>query len=217
MEHASPRVVRGPARLLRGWAGASAMTLLAALFHTAASPGHGAPGPGLLLASTVLAAPLCTALAGRALSLWRTVAAVSGAQGLFHALYGLSHGGHSVAAASAEHAGHLGRATAGGAPLLAVVPGPASAGAPTDAGAAMLAAHLVAAILTVAVLRWGERAVVALAERVLETTLILWASAPVPAPARPAGRPAPRAAGPVESLLVLSTPGLRGPPFALAA
>ena len=41
LEDPRPRVVRGPARLARGWAGALAMTALAALFHTAAEPGHG--------------------------------------------------------------------------------------------------------------------------------------------------------------------------------
>ncbi|MBN6761490.1 hypothetical protein JRF79_11255, partial [Micrococcus luteus] len=71
LEDAPPRVVRGPARLARGWAGALAMTALAALFHTAAEPGHGFPEAGVVAFAAVLAAPLCTALAGRALSLWR--------------------------------------------------------------------------------------------------------------------------------------------------
>ena len=40
--HPAPgRVVRGPARLARGVAGALAMTVLAALFHAAAVPGAG--------------------------------------------------------------------------------------------------------------------------------------------------------------------------------
>ena len=90
LEDAPPRVVRGPARLVRGWAGALAMTALAALFHTAAEPGHGFPEVGVVAFAAVLAAPLCTALAGRALSLWRTAAAVAIAQGLFHVLYGLA-------------------------------------------------------------------------------------------------------------------------------
>ena len=94
LEDPRPRVVRGPARLARGWAGALAMTALAALFHTAAEPGHGFPEVGVVAFAAVLAAPLCTALAGRALSLWRTAAAVAIAQGLFHVLYGLAAGGH---------------------------------------------------------------------------------------------------------------------------
>ena len=42
-----------------------AMTALAALFHTAAEPGHGFPEVGVVAFAAVLAAPLCTALAGR--------------------------------------------------------------------------------------------------------------------------------------------------------
>lgn len=69
--------------------------------------------------AAVLAAPLCTALAGRALSLWRTAAAVAIAQGLFHVLYGLAAGGHAVAPVAGVDSAHLGHARPGAGALLA--------------------------------------------------------------------------------------------------
>lgn len=213
---APPRVVRGPARLARGVAGALAMTVLAALFHTAAVPGAGLPDVRVAAFAAVLAAPVCTALAGRALSLWRTAAAVTVAQGLFHVLYGIAAGGHAVAPAAGVDPAHLHHAAAAAGPLVSVSAGPA-AGHVHAAEPLMLAAHAAAAVLTVLVLRRGEALVLAVAERVLQAVLPRAASAgplPLPSPARVPALPAPR---PTESLVLLGTPGRRGPPFALAA
>lgn len=70
--------------------------------------------------AAVLAAPLCTALAGRALSLWRTAAAVAIAQGLFlDMLYGLAAGGHAAAPVAGVDPAHLGHARPGAGALLA--------------------------------------------------------------------------------------------------
>ncbi|MFJ3311601.1 hypothetical protein ACIPJU_02125 [Micrococcus endophyticus] len=215
--HPAPgRVVRGPARLARGVAGALAMTVLAALFHAAAVPGAGLPDARVAAFAAVLAAPVCTALAGRALSLWRTAAAVAVAQGLFHVLYGIAAGGHAVAPAAGVDPAHLHHAAAAAGPLVSVSAGPA-AGHVHAADPLMLAAHAAAAVLTVLVLRRGEALVLAVAERVLQAVLPRAASAgplPLPSPARVPALPAPR---PTESLVLLGTPGRRGPPFALAA
>lgn len=216
------RPVRGAARLLRGTGGAAAITTLAAALHSAATAGP-LPGVGLLLFSAVLAAPLCTLLAGRALSLWRTAAAVAGAQGLYHGLYALSGGAHAVSVApgvGAAHAGHV-TAGAGGRALVVHASGAASDHA-AGHGPGMLAAHVLAAVLTVAVLRHGERMVVAVAERVLEATplgrlLVALAHVVAPAP-RSVRRRAPRRIVPAGCLVLLGSPGLRGPPaLALAA
>lgn len=215
--HPAPgRVVRGPARLARGVAGALAMTVLAALFHAAAVPGAGLPDVRVAAFAAVLAAPVCTALAGRALSLWRTAAAVAVAQGLFHVLYGIAAGGHAVAPAAGVDPAHLHHAAAAAGPLVSVSTGPV-AGHVHAADPLMLAAHAAAAVLTVLVLRRGEALVLAVAERVLQAVLPRAASAgplPLPSPARVPALPAPR---PTESLVLLGTPGRRGPPFALAA
>lgn len=215
--HPAPgRVVRGPARLARGVAGALAMTVLAALFHAAAVPGAGLPDVRVAAFAAVLAAPVCTALAGRALSLWRTAAAVAVAQGLFHVLYGIAAGGHAVAPAAGVDPAHLHHAAAAAGPLVSVSAAPA-AGHVHAADPLMLAAHAAAAVLTVLVLRRGEALVLAVAERVLQAVLPRAASAgplPLPSPARVPALPAPR---PTESLVLLGTPGRRGPPFALAA
>lgn len=223
---AQPRVLRGASRLARGWSGALAMTLLAALFHSAATHGASSPSLGALALSTVLAAPLCTALAGRAFSLWRTVAAVLGAQGIFHTLYGVSAGAATVRVAPGAgpggdalgaHAGHLDVASAAQGPLLAVSDAAEGASHAVHDGPGMLAAHLAAALLTVVVLRWGEAAVVAAVERVLEATGLTRlprGPLPLPAPLRVAALHAPR---PVAALVLIGTPGRRGPPLALAA
>lgn len=211
------RVVRGPARLLRGTAGALAMTVLAALFHTAAAPGAGTPALGAVAFAAVLAAPVCTALAGRALSLWRTTAAVLAAQGLFHVVYGLAAGGHAVAPAAGLDPAHLGHAANAAGPLVTV----SAAQQATHTGhltdPRMIAAHLLAAVLTVLVLRRGEALVLAVAERLVEAVRPVPAprgALPLPAPARVPALPTPR---PTTSLVLLGTPGRRGPPFALAA
>jgi len=220
VDPAAPRAVRGPARLLRGWAGALAMTLLAALFHSAAAPGHPTPGALELLTCVVLAAPVCTALAGQALSLWRTAGAVLGAQAVFHTVYAVSHGGHAAVlnpTGGGEHLGHVHPAAAGAGPALDLVLAPSAAPDAGETGLTMLLAHLVAALLTLGVLRWGERAVVAAAERVLEAALILWVRRRPVLPPHPRRAPVVRDVAPVRSQLVLSTPGRRGPPFVLAA
>ncbi|MGM7671205.1 hypothetical protein [Microbacterium sp. A93] len=172
---ARPAPVRGTSRLLRGWAAAFVATLLAAGSHTVANlvesgASHAAhdagPAPILWILTLALAGPVCTALAGRRLSWWRLSAGVAASQLLFHWLYSATavpaaaptltglHGGHGA------HAGHAESMIA----VAAVGAGAGTAaGTETGVGAAlhadspvMVAAHLVAAVVTVVVLRRGE-------------------------------------------------------------
>ncbi|NUL47556.1 hypothetical protein F7P69_20475 [Cellulosimicrobium funkei] len=170
--------VRGAARLLRGWAAALVATVLAAGSHTVANlvesgASHAAhdagPAPILWILTLALAGPVCTALAGRRLSWWRLSAGVAASQALFHWLYSAtasaapaaapvltgSHGGHG------QHGGHPeGLAAITTATATATVPGTGEvpgAGAALHADSpAMVAAHLLAAVVTVLALRRGE-------------------------------------------------------------
>ncbi|MGP5072833.1 hypothetical protein [Arthrobacter rhombi] len=150
-------------RLVRGWLGALAATTLAAASHTVA--GGALPEPALLTLILVLSGAVCTALAGRALSLWRTTAAVLISQGIYHAAFGMLGGHHGgdgqhllSAGGTGDHAGHL----------ITVDPNALLSGAVTPAvhgssmGLAMWFAHVAAAVLTILVLRKGALAALAL-------------------------------------------------------
>lgn len=181
---ARPAPVRGAPRLLRGWAAALAATLLAAGSHTmanlvdsGASPsthtGHDAdPAPILWILTLALAGPVCTALAGRRLSWWRLSAGVTASQLLFHWLYAATAGPAATPTLSGldghhgTHAGHTGSLVSGigssAGTNLGEMQG-AGGSMHTDSPA-MAAAHLLAAVVTVVVLRRGE----VLASRVAE-------------------------------------------------
>lgn len=151
--------LHGTARLLRGWGAALVATLVAAGSHTMAGPGHHDDGPSpLILALTVaLAGPLCTALAGRMLSWPRLSAGVLLSQGIFHALYSLGSGAvHAPAGPAAGHSHHVQQ-------LVITAEAPAT----VDAAPAMVWAHVLAAAVTVVLLRQGERAVLTAADWVL--------------------------------------------------
>ncbi|GAA1129285.1 hypothetical protein [Citricoccus alkalitolerans] len=245
-----PGPVRGPARLLRGWAAAVVATLWAAGSHTVASvssfsaglparghvPGHlhdAGPAPIVWILTLALAGPLCTALAGRRLSWWRLASGVGASQLLFHWLYSIAavpadtgalSGLRSAAApigpashaGQAHHAGHLGSGS------LAGLAGPAAADdALTTLSAAMVLAHVLAAVGTVLVLRRGEL----LAVRVAELAVGLVLRSPGARLARwvptvPVRRVAVRAVRVVRrpDEVLLASQRLRGPPeYALAA
>ncbi|MDY6054882.1 hypothetical protein [Micrococcus sp.] len=213
----SSRAVAGPARLLRGGAGAVVMTALAAASHSAAVGGP-LPPLALMAFAAVLAAPVTTALAGRTLSLWRTLLAVLAAQGIFHALYAVAGGAHAVHVAAGVDPAHVGHLAADSGPALTVS---ATAAAGDGHGAGMLGAHVAAALLTAAVLRHGERVLAAAAEQALAAVpalrlLAFLLTGPVVTP-RPLRLPAMRVLRPVGPLLVLGTPGRRGPPALVLA
>lgn len=145
---------------MRGAWFAAFATLLAAASHMLV--GGNTPAPVALVATAIVVLPLCVALAGRERSLWRTSLAVALSQGLFHWSFGAigavtAQGsvvsGSGFAAAASPHADHLGS-------LGQFVPMIDSPGA----GWLMLAAHAVAALVTVAMLRFGEDALLRIRE-----------------------------------------------------
>lgn len=155
------------ARVSRGLLAAGFATMVAALFHSAS--GGNAPSALALSLSLAFSGIFCVALAGKRLSLWRLTASVAVSQLLFHALFSLGQGGGAVLSgglsggavhgAHALHAG-LGSVVAGGAA------GTASVGiSPSVHGTvgmlgdtpAMWAGHAAAALVTIVLLRHGEK------------------------------------------------------------
>jgi hypothetical protein len=229
--------LRGPVLLLRGWAAAVVATLLAAGSHTLAGTtagGHDAgPAPVVWLLTLALAGPLCTALAGRSLSWWRLWSAVGSSQLLFHWLYSQSPArpgdpgaaaaspqatlaGASAEAAHAGHAAHAGPALRADAlPVPDALPAPEALPIADHLGLAMAAAHVLAAVATVLLLRRGEATAarvvglaVGLVLRSPGARLSRWVPAlrPPRLPSRPLA-PAVRAGA-----VVLSVLRWRGPP-----
>jgi hypothetical protein len=196
-------------RVLRGWLGALAATGLAAASHAVA--GGGLPGPLLLGLVLVLSGAVCTALAGRDLSLPRTAAAVLLSQGAYHLVFGLlAHPGSSAALATD---GTLGGHAAHGFPTTV---DPASIlGSAADAGHApwMPWSHAAAALLTIAVLRRGGLAVRALLNVIglgTPVAILRWKQAP--AHARVVLPPAAQIPGLPDLGIPLRALRRRGPP-----
>ena len=200
-------------RATRGTAGAASATLFAAASHALAG---GAITWFAIVASAILALPLCTALAGRVGSLWRLALSVVVSQFVFHWSFsglGLASGAAPDTAAASDfaaavpHAAHLGT-------LTAFAPALVSTGTST-AGAAMWAGHALAAAVTIALLHRGERAflrLVGMIRRALPT------AAPQPIPVagpRRAERMVTRAVSPLlDRVLASATISHRGPPSA---
>lgn len=202
------------ARIARGFSGAALATVFAAASHAL---GGGRVTTVAVVATIVLALPICVALAGRVASLWRLAVAVGASQFLFHWSFwalgapalasGSAPASESAAGGGAvvsPHAAHLG--------AFAATFDLAATGA---ADAAMWIAHGVAAILTIALLHRGEQAALEIFRRLrcaLPFTL--------PQPVAPAPVTRIRQAGtyvPLRSrLCALSAISHRGPPQASA-
>lgn len=169
------RMSRG-VRVARGAAGALITTLLAAASHAAAG---GVTTLFAVTATTLFALPLCVALAGRTGSLWRLSVGVGVSQFVYH----WSFAGLGVASASptasaiaeSPHAAHL-------AQMQRFVPELAAAGA---ADALMWVSHALSAILTIAVLHRGERAIIALGTMLRDAVIPFIAMLPAPRAERP--------------------------------
>lgn len=210
------------ARLVRGWAAALAATAVAAASHILA--GGVIPYPSIVLFCLALSAMVSCALAGRALSLPGTAGAVLASQGIFHLLFTVGGAGIPSAAAGGAsaltHAGHAGHA----APL-----DPAAVARLTEAGQAgagmaaaghssalMWVGHLLAAAVTVALIRNGEAALLRILEALaLRITAILPLILPLPLGPRIPKLSALVPATPVRNLGVpLLAMRHRGPPAA---
>lgn len=162
-------------RTLRGTAAACFAVFVAALFHDAA--GGGLPSLLAVSLSLAFAIPLCVVLAGRRISLWRQAASVGISQLLLHLLFGLgSDASGTILHAPAGHL-HMGEhiaMTAGRAMPM------------HDDRPLMYVAHGLAAIVTLAALRHGERTLHALANfaALLVTSIARLVVVPFRTPAR---------------------------------
>lgn len=183
-------------RAVRGAAAAAVAVLLAAISHTAG--GADAPAAAILLATLVLAWPVCTLLVGRRLNAAGLALAVLAAQGALHAAYALSVGWMPATTSTAH---------VHGIPRGSLTADTAAAGA---ADGLMLGAHLVAALTAFLLLRHGERVARGVVRWALRRTSRALHS--------PVGRPAPRAPrprptdAPSPRLIRLSVIFRRGPP-----
>lgn len=133
-------------RIVRGAAASVTATLLAAVSHTVG--GGQAPDPLLMLAVSVLLAPLAAVVVGRTARLVGIAGAVTITQVLFHVLFAVTGDIPRAGAVPGPHRhGALTPAD------LAVVMSPAHA---SSLDAPMLVAHLCAAVVTTVLLWRGE-------------------------------------------------------------
>lgn len=151
-------------RFTRGWVVAGFSLFVAALSHNLG--GGAAPGLLAVVLSLAFAGVVCVGLTGATLSLWRVSVSVLASQLIFHGLFSLGGAGSAAGRLATD------AATPGGAHDHASVAGLALGGL-TDAdggglaagphpaevhGALMWLAHGIAAVVTIAALRHGERA-----------------------------------------------------------
>lgn len=180
---------------------------MAATSHAAAG---GTITPLAVLATALVALPLCVALAGRLGSLWRLALAVCASQFLYHWSF------WSLGASSAAGSGTPVPRHDHGAQLAAAFSlAPAGPGASGAADAWMWMSHGFAAALTIVLLHRGERAAMALAElirRALPVEAPHAVALPEPAPLRTRFSSSPLH----ERLVFLSGISHRGPPAAPA-
>lgn len=210
------------ARLVRGWAAALAATAVAAASHILA--GGVIPYPSIVLFCLALSAMVSCALAGRALSLPGTAGAVLASQGIFHLLFTVGGAGIPSAAAGGAsaltHAGHAGHAAhldpAAVARLTEAGQAGAGMAAAGHSSALMWVGHLLAAAVTVALIRNGEAALLRILEALaLRITAILPLILPLPLGPRIPKLSALVPATPVRNLGVpLLAMRHRGPPAA---
>ncbi|HEV7183028.1 MAG TPA: hypothetical protein VGN33_00930, partial [Leifsonia sp.] len=142
-------------RVTRGLVAAGIATFVAALFHVA---GGGLPPSVLAVTLSLTFSGLaCIALAGKRAAWWRLGASVMVSQFLFHALFTLSPLGHFAGATGHVHAGsHLVLVPGGSESSSSMVLSPDTVG--------MWVSHVVAALVTIVFLRYGERAFWAVCE-----------------------------------------------------
>ena len=186
------------ARVIRGTIAAGVATFVAAFSHTIA--GGTAPSWFGVGASFVLSLAACTALSGRTLSWWRLAASVAVSQMLFHALF--SGSGESLAAAGHDM----------GAGSTMVMP------AMNSQDDWMILAHVIAGIITLLALRFGERAFWSIADSArLALARVLRVVLPVPVMASRGILSISRAVVGPRRIHVPSTHRHRGPPLQLVA
>lgn len=149
------------AALVRGWTIATCATMLGAASHGLA--GGELPHPLVWALCTSLSAMVSVFIAGRGLGRLPLALAVAASQGIYHLIFSGHHGAHMSSVSGAGHAHH---AVVQQVNVVTVAHEPASWG--------MWASHLVAAILTFAVLSRGEQALMRLVRLVELCLERLW-------------------------------------------
>lgn len=200
------------ARFARGWIAAIVATLVSALFHVA-SGGEAPAALGVLLA-LAFSGIACVLLAGTRLSLWRLSLSVTLSQFLFHALFGLgaANGSAHGPIALAPHAHHLTHVG-----VAALTSGASHQHAMLTAGPVMWAGHAGAAVVTVLLLRHGERRYFSLLDRAgVRVARCLAAASPVPLDVTTARPVVPHVHVLRELDVLLGRMRHRGPPALLA-
>ncbi|MGO4785718.1 hypothetical protein [Cryobacterium sp. W22_MBD10_FK3] len=201
------------ARFARGWIVAAFSTFVAALSHTLG--GGAVPGSLAVVVSLAFAGIVSIALSGRTLSTWRLTAAVLLSQLIFHGLFSLGGAGGSLVTTQSSAHAH----SAGSVAVLA--PSPMQAETMTGAGHGLMMplAHVLAAVVTVLALRFGERAFWGLFTTATVTLqALVRVVVPTPIPNIPRAIAAVTAAVPPRDLLVLLSPMRhRGPPVRASA
>lgn len=143
---------------MRGSSAAAIATFTALCSHVVG--GGEMPGALGVVVPLVLSLMVCILLAGRRLSLPRLALSVIASQLLFHALFVL--GSAVSGSATSAGAGHHHGLTAMTLPVAGDAPLSAQALALVPADAAMWAGHAVSALVTIALLHRGERALLRL-------------------------------------------------------
>lgn len=148
-------------RLLRGAAASSVATVTAATSHTVG--GGAPPHPLLVLALSVFLTPIAALLVGRTMRIIAVSTAVMVSQTVFHLLFSALGATLTPGSSTGGHHHTL---------ILPVIEAPAMASALTAVApeTAMLGAHLIAGIVTIALLWRGEQLLRAIA-RWVKTTL----------------------------------------------
>ncbi|MDH6238294.1 hypothetical protein [Cryobacterium sp. CG_9.6] len=196
------------ARFARGWIVALVSTLVAAVSHTIG--GGGAPGMVAVALSLAFAGMICIALAGRTLSFWRGALAVLTSQLIFHGLFSLGAAGGAISpdaiAASGTHQHSM---------LPGLIESSGTAMPAGHDGATMWIAHGVAAVITIAALRFGERAFWGLLEnaRLIVRALFLPTPTAVMPPVLARRAATARVSLPRNLFVLLSSLRRRGPPL----
>jgi len=200
------------ARFARGWIVAGFSTFVAALSHTLA--GGAVPGLLAVVVSLAFAGIVSIALSGRTLSTWRLALAVLVSQVIFHGLFSFGGAGGQLAVADAP-AGH---AHAAG-QAVTLMPGEAGTMSAAGHGLLMPILHVLAAVVTVLALRFGERAFWSLFTTLkVALGVLVRVIALTPVPGIPKAIVAVSAWLPPRDQLVLLSPMRhRGPPVRLVA
>jgi len=196
------------ARFARGWIAAIVSLFVAACSHALA--GGALPATAGLALCLAFSGAVCVLLAGKTLSLARLSIAVGLSQLLFHGLFSLLTDAPLGTPAPAGVGMHL------GADPMVLQLGSARSTAPqmnADADLRMWLGHAFGAIITIAVLRFGERAFWALARLArLCISRILDSVFPVETPIAARSRRAHRDVVATPGSLVFSIHRHRGPP-----